>query len=233
MLIDKVYKAVELLAAKDFTGGYIPPSEFNKFAELAQIDILSEKYNSTQVPAYGQGYSGDELFGDLKTKAVISLSSGLASKPSDYLFFSQAHGYAVIGGNARVVPIDYVQDTEWVERNGSFIDQPDLYNPIMRQLGSNFEVAPEDISQITLTYIKLPLEPFWNYTASGNVLTFVETGGSQTNPNSGVAAGDSTDFTLSESEFSELVFKICKYLGTEIRDNELYQLIENENVSDQ
>lgn len=228
MLVDKVYKAVQLIAAKDFTGGYISPADYNKAAELAQMDIVTEKYGSVQTFAYGQSYAGDKTFDPLKTDTNLILSSGLVAIPSDYLYFSTAHGYIISNGSGKSVPIDYVNDLEWVERNGSYIDSPDIFNPIMRQVGSNFEVAPQDITQMRMTYIKVPLIPWWNYTSSSNVLTFVTSGGETTNPNSGVTAGDSTDFTLSDTEFFVLTAKILKYLGIEIRDGELYQLVDNE-----
>lgn len=233
MLIDKVYKAVQLIAAKDHSSGYISPLSFNRAAELAQLDIITEKYNSLQVPAFGSNYNMEEMFSILKVSTPLPVSGGLAAKPSDFLLYSASHAYVIFNGEGRVTQIDMVNDSEWLDRLMSEIDKPNLFYPIGRMIGSNIEVKPDDINQITLTYLKVPLEPWWNYTASGKVLTFVESGGSTTNPNSGVTAGDSTDFTLTESEFSMIVWKICKYVGIEIRETDLYQLVGLENKSDE
>lgn len=233
MLIDKVYKAVQLLAAKDNNSGYISPLEYSRFAELAQLDIVTERYNSYKIRGYGSDYDNDDMFSELKASSVLTLSSGSVTKPTDYLHFSTAHGYQIFNGEGRLRVADYVNDVEWIERLASEINRPTEEFPILRGKGSNFEVEPQTINQVHLSYIKLPLEPFWNYTISGREPVFAETGGVATNPNAGVTAGDSTDFTIDDSEFSDLVFKICKYFGIEVRDANLYQMIEAENVSDE
>lgn len=163
----------------------------------------------------------------------MTLSSGLAAKPSDFLLYSTSYAYSIFNGEGKLVPVDLVDDTEWIERCTSQIDPPSLRYPIARMIGTNIEVKPDTLNQLHLTYIKLPLEPWWNYTASGKTLTFAETGGSTTNPNSGVTAGDSTDFTLAEAEFNVLVWKMCSYLGIEIREAEFYQMIKSEVNTDE
>ncbi len=89
-----------------------------------------------------------------------------------------------------------------------------------------FDVYPTDINNITLTYIKEPLQPWWNYTLSGSTPVFAETGGTTANPNAGVTPGDSTDFEV--QDFEDLVWRICKYMGIEIREADLYNLSNQE-----
>jgi len=96
----------------------------------------------------------------------------------------------------------------------------------MRNMDGFFDVYPTDINNITLTYIKEPLQPWWNYTLSGSTPVFAETGGTTTNPNAGVTAGDSTDFEV--QDFEDLVWRICKYMGIEIRERDLYNLSNQE-----
>jgi hypothetical protein len=57
---------------------------------------------------------------------------------------------------------------------------------------------------------------------------FAATGGVTTNPNAGVTAGNSTNFVLGEDNFGDLVFRICRYFGIEVREQELYQYVNAE-----
>jgi hypothetical protein len=66
MLIDKVYKAIQLIAAKDHSSGYVTPLEFNRSAELAQLDIITERYNSVRTAGYGANYDREEMYADFK-----------------------------------------------------------------------------------------------------------------------------------------------------------------------
>ena len=43
ILIDKVYQRVQALANKE-QRGYIPPKDFNLFAEQAQLEIIDQYY---------------------------------------------------------------------------------------------------------------------------------------------------------------------------------------------
>lgn len=228
MLIDKVYKAVLLLSNKDQTGGNISPAEFNKYAEFAQRDWIEDNYNRVDGMGYESNFDVSDLISDVKKVASISLTNNRATKPSDYLHYSSCFTNYIYNGTGRVVPIEVVRDSEWAERLSSEVNKPTRLFPIMRQMSTYFEVNPAGINQIQLTYIKEPLQPWWNYTLSGSTPVFAESSGTTTNPNSGVTAGDSTDFEV--KDFNDLVFRICKYFGIEVRDAELYQLTNAEQV---
>ena len=233
MLIDEVYILVQQLAAKNQFSGYLSPAEYSQYAQLAQLDIITERYNSIKTLGYGSTNKLDEIFSEIKAVATLPVTGGTITKPTDFLYYSTAHAYYIFNGEGRLNFIDYVNDVEWMERVSSEIERPDKDFPIIRALGDTFEISPSTVTQVNLTYLQVPLLPFWNYTASGKSLTFVETGGSATNPNTGVTAGNSTDFTLTQSEKNLLVFKIAKYFGIEITDRERYAAIENENIKDE
>jgi hypothetical protein len=219
MLIDKVYSAVSQIANKNQLGGYISPAEFNKYAEFAQIDAINETVDGK---LSGALLDIDELSDVIKT-TQIAVASGFATQPSDYFRYRASMGYSVYKGKGRSVVLNLVEENEWAERLASEINIPTTTFPIMRGVGTSFEVAPATLNQIVLTYVKVPLMPWWNYTLSGSTPVFAATSGTTTNPNSGVTAGDSTDLTLSDAFFPTLVFKICRYFGIEIKDADLYQ----------
>jgi hypothetical protein len=117
---------------------------------------------------------------------------------------------------------------EWSERLMSEINKPTKNFPIIRSIAGNFEVRPTNINQVVLNYIRIPEQPWWNYTIVSGQPVFAATGGVTTNPNAGVTAGNSTNFVLGEDNFGDLVFRICRYFGIEVREQELYQFVNNE-----
>lgn len=222
MLIDKVYKAVQQLANKDQVTGILTPAEFNRYAEFAQLEWIEENYNKPDGSGYESNYDISDFMSPIKQSTAITVSSNKATKPSDYLHYSSAFTNYIYNGAGRVVPIEIVRDSEWAERLASEVNKPDRLFPIMRQMSNYFEVAPAGINQIQLTYLRTPLQPWWNYTLSGSTPVFAEASGITTNPNSEVTAGNSTDFEL--QDFDVLVWKICKYMGIEVREGDLYNL---------
>jgi hypothetical protein len=162
----------------------------------------------------------------VKKQTSISLVSGTATRPTDYLHFSHAQANYIFNGVGAVVPIELVRDDEWAERLASEVNRPSRRFPIMRSMDTYFEVFPTSLSNISLTYIKDPLEPWWNYTLVGSTPTFAATGGVTTNPNSGVTAGDSTDFEI--DDFKWLVWRICLYFGVETENPNTYQASKQE-----
>lgn len=229
MLVDKVYSAVSLLVNKDQLSGYLPPDEFNKYAEFAQREFIDLKYSPLQGMGYESTYKMTDELSPVKKQTSLTITNGItvnsagsATIPSDYLHFSAARGTFIFGDEGKVVPIELVRDDEWAERLASEVNKPSKRFPILRQMDGYFEVYPQDINNITLSYLKVPLEPWWNYTLSGSTPTFAETGGTTTNPNAGVTAGDSTDFEIQDFKF--LVYRICQHFGTEVREADIYQV---------
>ena len=236
MLIDEVYSAVSQLVNKDQVSGYLAPDEYNKYAELAQREFIETNY----ARADGRGYEStfkmtDDLSG-VKSEQTLTVSggktvnsAGSSTLPTDYLHFSHARTNFIFGGKGRSVPVELVRDDEWSERLASEVNTPSKRFPVVRLMRSYFEVYPQDVNAITFTYIKKPAKPWWNYTLSGSTPVFAETGGVATNPNSGVASGNSTDFEV--DDFPWLVWRICGYFGLEVREADVYQASKNESIN--
>lgn len=228
-LINKVYSAVSQLANKDQVSGVLTPAEFNRYAELAQRDYIEENYNpETGKMGYESDFKNTDDLSSLKTPLSITVNSGRATIPDDYLHFSSAYGTFVFGNSGRVTPIDLVREGEWAERLASEVNKPSKSFPIMKSMGTYFEVYPQSLSNINLTYLKVPLQPWWNYTLNGSTPVYASAGGVTTNPNSGAASGDSTDFTIGNGAYNSLVQKILQYIGVEIREQDLYVMATQE-----
>ena len=228
MLIDKVYSAVRQLANKDQVSGVLTPAEYIKYAELAQRDYIEENYNPDNKLGYEADFKNTDDLSSLKTPLSIIVNSGRATIPTDYLHFSSAYGTYVFGNEGRTTPIELVREGEWAERLASEVNKPSKKFPIMKSMGSYFEVYPQSVTNINLTYLKLPAQPWWNYTLSGSTPVFSSAAGVTTNPNSGVAAGASTDFVLGQGAYNTLVQKILRYIGIEIREQDLFVMSQQE-----
>ena len=124
MLIDKVYSAVSLLVNKDQVSGYLPPDEFNKYAELAQREHIEDNYNPPNKLGYEATFENSDDLSDLKTATSVLVSSGRATIPSDYLHYSSCYANTVFNGKGYTTPIELVRDDEWPERLASQINTP-------------------------------------------------------------------------------------------------------------
>jgi hypothetical protein len=86
-----------------------------------------------------------------------------------------------------------------------------------------FQFYPKNVGVIKAVYIRQPLIPFWNWTVSSNIEVYAATGGSQTNPNSGVTAGNSTNFELPVQLKNDIIKKVVEYFAMSIRQPDLIQ----------
>lgn len=243
MLIDDVRKLVQLLANKDEAGGYLPPSDYNRAARMAQFDIIGSFYNNPRGYQYElreprKAYEVTNVIGDilnsLKVRKVVSINSnGELTEPSDYMHFDSAMvNYNDLRDGVEVemtTEVEQLRANELADRLSSEIERPTKKYPVFVRYEDAWQFYPKDLGQVYMTYLKYPLQPWWNYTESNGELTFSETGGITTNPNAGVAAGNSTDFVLPEAMLYELVYKICQYMGITVREGDLYQASINQN----
>ena len=222
--INDVKLGVELLAAKDQKTTYLNASKFNRYAPLAQ-DIV---YRNKRRQFESSSVSSDEL-SELKQLSAINVPiTGQMPKPSDYSYWSSVYKTGFFtdrrGNQVPLVNgVDLVTDSELGERLSSQFSPPTVQHPIVVEYDTYFQFYPENVGSVKLAYLRTPLVPFWNYTVSSNQQVYAATGGVGTNPNSGVTAGNSTDFELAEELKSDLIFTICGLLGITVRQADLFQ----------
>lgn len=226
MIIDLAYKLLQQFTNKDEVSGYISPQEFNDACDFVQLEWIQENYN----PRTKQGYEAtnqlEDVFSQFKKSTPFIVSNGKFTKPSDYLHFSSASVLSNYGNTTKSFIAELVRDSEWTERLSSEINTPSGMFPIITNRQDEFWVAPNKTPLVNLTYIRRPLKPWWNYTVVDGEPEYAETGGVTTNPNN--ASNDSTDFELDDSELPYIVLKLCKYFAIEVKETEVFQMIENE-----
>lgn len=220
-----VFDIVQSLAQKQ-KHGTISISEYDKYANMASMDLFNERMGSERdyyklgkgIAKTGPGMNKQvdaSLNPFLVPDKSIVLASGTGLLPSDCELIDTV---SVGGVDAKWVPKfkvnSYLKST---------IDVPTAAYPIYSDSGldestkaSVIKVYPTTITAAIVTYYRTPKPVKYGYTVD-------------TVKNRPVYQESSTvNFEWSGTEKLQLVFRICKYLGLAIRDNELIQVSEQE-----
>jgi len=222
---NEVKERVELICAKDQKTIYLNADKFNKYAPLAQDMIITN-----QRKKFEAGLISSDALSPLKKKTSFNVdpNTGQLTKPSDYMYYITM-SKTVFNLNKRgqsepsVNAIDFVSDNELGERLGNKFKSPTTRFPIVAEYENFLQVYPKTTGVVDLIYLREPLIPFWNRTIVNNEEVYAATGGSLTNPNAGVTAGNSTDFDLPYQFKDELIWQIAELLGVTVRQSDLVQ----------
>jgi len=228
--VNAVYTAIKNLANKD-QQGFITPSEFNSFAEIAQLTIYNRMFsdikNARRQVRAGINPARDkarlkQIEEDLSTYArsatVSKNSSGVFSK-DDLDNLSRIISMTTFGGimldQSTRTPIELCYDEDKIERVLlSDISKPTESFPVAL-ISQNIEVFPTSIQRIRVRYYKLPTsvnqdgtinvgQPRYATTAVSGVDTF--------------DSASSRDFDLPEYFQDVLVAEIAQMAGVNMRD---------------
>jgi hypothetical protein len=120
--------------------------------------------------------------------------------------------------------IQYVQPHELLELNLSPLTKPTLYYPVYKYNSYRLYVYPTSIvSDVSVTYLRKPLNPSWNFTATAPYYQYVY------NP------GSSVNFELHPTEQISVITRILLYSGVVIKDPQIIQVaaqqIQAENIN--
>jgi hypothetical protein len=120
--------------------------------------------------------------------------------------------------------VQYVQPNELLELNLSPLTKPTKYYPVYKYNDFKINVYPVSIvSDISVTYLRKPLNPMWNFTAAAPSYQYIY------NP------AASVNFELHPSEQINVVTKILLYSGIVIKDPQIIQVaaqqIQAENIN--
>lgn len=219
--INDIYNFVYTLGNKSQSGEW-SDSDFNTAAAFVSLDIFRKETGVPEDYQFGAPFPrvawqmtstiSDDLRLLVKTE-TINKTSGYFAYPADYGVFSKIRYRWIVNGNNGTPTyadrwIEMVTDNEYDLRVDSSIKPPTPFYPICRYGGSGFEVAPDTISKIELTYLKVPTTPFRNFTQLGNDQT-------EYNPIGSV------QFDYPETLYPNIAARIALYLGINIREEEL------------
>jgi len=214
--INFIKERVEDLGNKYQAFGYLAPEEFNREIKQAQMDEISE-----QRLRFEMGTVSSDNLDAIKVSDNISINSnGVATKPTDYLFFDSA-SHVVFYQNGRfenkqtTVPIDVIPTNAVATRLSSEIKTPSRYFPICVLNDDTIQFYPETLGNVKLNYLKIPPDPVWGY---------VTTSGQPVYDNA-----TSTNVVLPFQLIPNLIRRVCTQLGVQVRQADIVQAMEQQN----
>ena len=227
-MIDDVRNAVLAIANKN-NYGYITPSDFNLYAQQAQLEIFegyfqlyNDQIRKENARMSGTGYADmkqitEEVIDTFYTvQSLTQYASSTFSIPSDcYLMINVLYGTKTV---------DKVSLNKINLLLASNITAPSVTYPAYvvngglqgspLSLVQRITMYPTSITaNVLLQYIRYPRVPKWTWASFG-------TSG---DPIFYPTAADYVDFELPQSDMPMLIAKILQYAGISIREGDVYQ----------
>ena len=235
--VDTVYQKVLALANKE-QRGYVTPQEFNLFADHAQMEILEQYFYD--INQFNKVSGNNTDFADPLTliqeklskleKITINtsvdetgfatiISGGAGSLPT---VNDNIYKLGTVTGSLSNTNTDYqnieVQEVSYEEcklMEQTSITKPHFKRPVYYKYENGIKIKPIMTTstyqyKIDYNFIKRPAKPNWNFVIVNNKPLY--------NGNT------STDFELHEAEEIELVYRILKLAGINLRAQEIVQV---------
>lgn len=208
--------------------GNIPISDFTNFCRLAQIDIyndnltaLNEGQNQEIRNKAGHGYAEQveranerlELFysNDELTQDGLTNEFFLPSLTTTNTTWRRIDSIAIYDNDGNFVDnADKVSNRQIESLRSSLDNCPSTTFYVYGHRADKVVIFPEDVNTehtVKCGYLRMPKDPKWTYTTIGNGEPLFD----PTQP-------DYQDFEIHESHFDDLVIKVLKYSGLNIRD---------------
>lgn len=236
--VESVYFALKDLANKD-QRGFITPTTFNRFAQVAQLNIFNSLFVDARKDKVARlrNIEGARPLGSKKQikedlsffskEAVLNQADGVFSKPDDLarIISLRTNGKFILG-QSNSTNIDVVYDEEKLHYIlNSSLSVPTESRPIA-VLGEKVEVFPTSIKKIKLRYYKYPegivpstgartaATPKFGFTVSNGVESY--------------SAALSVDFELPDHYEAQLIVEIAKLIGVNLKDADVFNYASTE-----
>lgn len=180
MDINDIYLLLGYLSRQKGSG-MIGPNRYNSYCALVNLKYfkrylgLPEQYQvGSPLPAIAyqvsQGVS-DRISKFIVPELLIPRSpSGYYPSPADYVTFSSMRSRFTYqdgecGTSTIELDVKMMPDAEFTDRLGSTLKPPTIRRAIGTWTSFGFRIAPTQIDQALLTYLRYPATPFRAYTA--------------------------------------------------------------------
>jgi len=230
--VESIYFALKDLANKD-QRGFITPSTFNRFAQVAQLNIFNSLFvdarkdkvarlrNIEGARSLGTKKQIKEDLSFFSKESVLSQVNGVFAKPDDLsrIISLRTNGKFMFGqSNSTNIDIVYDEEKLYYILN-STLSVPTESRPVA-VLGDDVEVFPTSIKKVKLRYYKYPegklattgvrtaFTPKFGYTVSNGVEQY--------------SAATSVDFELPAHYEAQLINEMAKLIGVNLRDSDVY-----------
>lgn len=230
--IDTVYQKVLAILNKE-QRGYVTAQEFNLFANQAQLDLFEQYFYD--INQFGRLPGNDTEYSDMLnilnekispfevTSSNLNHDNTKFELPTDlYRLGTVIYSNTTTDGfgtsTTEQIEAERVAKNEILYINSSPLTKPKNTRPIYTQNTSGINVYGDSelTSNVRCNYIKKPITPQWAYQiVFGEPL---------------YDASNSVDFELNPSEETELVIKILEMAGLLIKDYNLYNVVNQEEI---
>ena len=247
--VNRVYETVQNILNVE-QRGQLPPGDFNKIANLAQLDLFNKLfYDEPYFSAHPKGGMNSSIAQNIlemqdvfvaEVDIPVDGSSGRFTLPStlyrlDAVYFDPVQQLAIDSGAAAVGTsyahnrADFIKVEKMNHQNYSYVERSPLTQPTRlfpkylrfhTEGGSTVEILPRDISVAHVDYVRQPAEPRWDSWQVG-------AGGVSIFNNS-----SSQDFELHPAMEQDLIHRILFYAGVSIRAEGVSQLIQGIAIGD-
>jgi len=236
--VSAVYDTLKDLVNKD-QNGFITPSIFNNFAQMAQVRIFNRLFddikNAKRVSKAGFNPGRDKdaikrIEEDLayfsSLEVIDKAVNDVFAKPDDLArIISMTTDNPIISNQSYRRNIEIVYDEEKIERILlSDISAPSEDFPVAL-VSRDIEVFPSNVEVIRLRYYKFPESVDYQGVKSANPPQYAVTtvGGVET-----FNAANSYDFELPDHYLEDLVIEIAQLAGTNLRDQFVSTMVQGE-----
>jgi hypothetical protein len=225
--INEIFEWVNFISDKKGSGS-ISPDEFNLACNVVSRELFNVKAGLPEEYQVGAPYArqqyqvSQKITDDIRNfvkDTTISKANGYFAYPADYAAFSSLrYSYTLNSPDCGGDPIstkrlvEVVTDAEKSIREEDGILYPTLEYPIAVYKEPGIQVLPKEITQVLLTYLRFPVVPVFGYTVSQDEYVY--------NPTT------STQVDFPATLHPEFAVRICKYLAINIREDELYAMVE-------
>src|SRR5690606_9506217 len=206
--VDKVYNAVNDLLSKN-NGMTISPDQFNRYAEIAS-NALQDDYrgaNTNKKVSYGRDRTLDSRLRQHRvTEYPVSLDLlGYGSYPTDWV---QTLSLRTIDYKP-IRPID--EDRAAVAYQDPYTESSED-GMWYEDMDTRMKVHPAGIGVGAMNYLRRPVKAIYAYTEVNRRAVFDPV--------------NSVNFDWDESQFGELVFRICGLVGLSLDKGQIVQYSE-------
>jgi hypothetical protein len=222
--IDGIVDFIQFQCKKE-RGGFLSPEEVVNAINRASMDLFKEKFGLPEEyqpgrPVPKTPYEITQKLTDdmrvFKKDASLVPSSGSVTLPTDYVHVSKI-GYQPADATKEEVGFELVDDAQWHSRINRKTAAPSADYPVCNIKATTIEIRPKTLSNVKLTYLKLPTTAVWGYTLVSGRPVYADTGGLN---------GDSVDLDWPPDTHNDIITRACSILGLHILDGDLIRASE-------
>ena len=220
--VDTVYQRVLSLANKE-QRGYVTPQEFNLYANQAQLEILNQYFYD--INQWSRQHGSNHEYADMldliyEKIAVLNVrqlallvNNGILQiigNPNIPLGVYKLGSVFFNMNNGRSTEIEEVNYNEYEKMAMAPLTRPTLNRPVYVNRIDGLNIYPNTIEEVDISYVKVPNTVNWAYVVVNDKALYND--------------NISVDFELHGSEETELVYKILKLAGVNLKQPDVAQV---------